>query len=539
MKKSIISILCVVLIFIPTFIAVVSYIATQNSPISNNFVEKIDISDLNGKTSTVIKTNKSEDLVSFFVSMNEAAEDVAELPDPLQGTEFYKVTFHSGNVSEEYKYYLNIKGDLCYCVRPDGSVCRLADADVKKFLLTPYALSLFEDVGLPILTSSSNESIVPASVTWKYKIGTSDFFDVTGFETTKEVLSYTMDGGINLSFPIAPDLYTVKIYDSKSQLAYDGTTTDLSNIFLESGDDFTFMLTASWYQDEAREYYGEATYNFKTHLVAGAEFYLGEASVLPGEFVSITGYNVGDVSKITFKSEPSIEFTPTFYKNGDKAIALIPIDANLENKSYVFTVSYGSVSQEMHLEIEDKTFKKRTHNISEMIVKNTRSEAALASFNDTFNEICANSEQEMYFSGVFTDYSMKDSLNASLLAGFGIYRTISSTNETYRSIGVDFGVKAGTKIPACNNGKVVYTGLTTHGGRMVVVDHGLGLKTWYLHLGEVSVAVGDMVKTGDTLGLAGNTGFTETNGVFTIMTIGNMPVCPYSTWENGVILYTK
>ena len=69
MKKTVISVLCVILVFIPTFIAIASYIMTQNAPLSNGFVERIDISDFNGKTSTVTKTKSEGDLVTFFVKM--------------------------------------------------------------------------------------------------------------------------------------------------------------------------------------------------------------------------------------------------------------------------------------------------------------------------------------------------------------------------------------------------------------------------------------------------------------------------------------
>ena len=76
---------------------------------------------------------------------------------------------------------------------------------------------------------------------------------------------------------------------------------------------------------------------------------------------------------------------------------------------------------------------------------------------------------------------------------------------------------------------------------MVVIDHGLGLKTWYMHMGEIKVSVGDMVSTGDVIALAGSSGFSEVNGVFTMMTVGNIPVCPYRTWDTGtgIDIYTK
>ena len=543
MKKTVLSIIVVLLIFIPTYIAIGSYITSQNAPISNSFVEKIDISDLGGNTSTIAKTNKEGDLVSFFVSMNTGATKVAELPEPLVGTPFYKVTFHSGNVAEDYKYYLNTMGALSYVEFPDGSVYQLDPADVNKFLITPYALSLFPEENLPVLKTPGNEVIVPSKVSWNYKLDGQKYSALSGFATTDEIVTYSMEGSIHLLFSSDADLYTLKVYDKTSNLVYDGSTEDITSVVLDSDSELTFMVTASWYEDNTRDFYGEAIYNFKTDLVAGAEFFIGKesGSVDPGDFVAITGYNIAEPSRIVFTSEPSIGFTPTFYKDGDHVLAFVPIDANLEHKSYVFTISYGSTKQEINLSINDKTFKRRNHNVSEIIAKNARSETALNEFNTLFEEICKTSETTKYFTEKFTDYAGVKAMKASITAGFGLYRTISSTKEEYRNIGVDWQIAAGTDIPATNAGKVVYTGFSTYGGRMVVIDHGMGLKTWYLHLGEIKANVGDTVALGDVIGTAGNTGFTEANGVYTVMTVGNIPVCPYRTWDSGVgiDIYTK
>ncbi len=543
MKKTIVSVLVVLLIFIPTYIAIGSYIASQNAPISNSFVEKIDISDLDGTTTTIAKTNKSGDLVSFFVSMNKNATKVSELPEPLVGTPFYKVTFYSGNVAEDYKYYLDTAGALSYVEFPDGAVYQLDPTDVNKFLITPYALSLFPEEKLPLLKTLSNEEIIPSKVSWNYKLDGEKYSPLSGFETTDQLVSYTMDGGINLLFTADADLYTIKVYDSTSNLVYDNSTNDLSTLAIDAESDLTFMITASWYEDNTRDFYGEATFNFKTELVAGAEFFIGKDSgtVDPGDFIAITGYNISDPSKIGFSSEPAICFKPTFYADGDHVIAFVPIDVNLSNKSYVFTLTYGSTKQDINLTISNKTFKRRNHSVSQVIAENTRSEKAMTEFNALFEEICLANESTKYFTEKFTDYEGQKAMKARITAGFGLYRTITSTKEEYRNMGVEWQMAAGTDIPACNAGKVVHTGITTHGGRMVVIDHGLGLKTWYLHLGEIKVNTGDVVALGDVIGTAGNSGFTETNGVYTIMTIGNIPVCPYRTWDSGVgiDIYTK
>ena len=127
--------------------------------------------------------------------------------------------------------------------------------------------------------------------------------------------------------------------------------------------------------------------------------------------------------------------------------------------------------------------------------------------------------------------------NRYITAGFGIYRKLTGTygsGEPYRNPGVDYIVNAGDKALAANNGKVIYVGDLTLTGNTVIIDHGFGLKSLYAYLGEIEVKVGDMVKTGDTIGTVGTTGFTAGYGFQYRLYVNNIPVCPYSLWEQGI-----
>ena len=85
----------------------------------------------------------------------------------------------------------------------------------------------------------------------------------------------------------------------------------------------------------------------------------------------------------------------------------------------------------------------------------------------------------------------------------------------------------GAEAPAMNSGKVVYVGACDVLGNFVVVDHGWGLKSWYAHLSEVSVAVGDTVNKGQTLGKVGKTGFINIHRLHVMVTAAGVPVSPY------------
>jgi murein DD-endopeptidase MepM/ murein hydrolase activator NlpD len=79
--------------------------------------------------------------------------------------------------------------------------------------------------------------------------------------------------------------------------------------------------------------------------------------------------------------------------------------------------------------------------------------------------------------------------------------------------GIDLGAPIGTPIMSAETGVVVDTGDTdltcpnASWGKWILVRHNNGLSTLYAHLSVISVAPGQAVKRGQTIGLNGNTGF--------------------------------
>ena len=73
--------------------------------------------------------------------------------------------------------------------------------------------------------------------------------------------------------------------------------------------------------------------------------------------------------------------------------------------------------------------------------------------------------------------------------------------------GVDIARPAGTPVIAPAAGVVTLAEPDLfYSGGTVILDHGYGLSSSFLHLSEVSVAVGDQLATGDLIGAIGATG---------------------------------
>lgn len=73
--------------------------------------------------------------------------------------------------------------------------------------------------------------------------------------------------------------------------------------------------------------------------------------------------------------------------------------------------------------------------------------------------------------------------------------------------GIDYGIAVGTPIYAVWSGRVRYAQMNQGGfGNLIVIRHLNGLETFYAHLSRIDVRINQEVRSGDIIGLSGNTG---------------------------------
>jgi murein DD-endopeptidase MepM/ murein hydrolase activator NlpD len=104
------------------------------------------------------------------------------------------------------------------------------------------------------------------------------------------------------------------------------------------------------------------------------------------------------------------------------------------------------------------------------------------------------------WSGTFTAPA-----DAEISDVFGIQRVFNGKTQSTHE-GLDFRVHTGTPVAAMNDGTVLLARSLYYEGNFLVLDHGQGLLTLYLHLSEFKVKEGDQVKRGEIIGLSGGTG---------------------------------
>ncbi|MBI2216734.1 MAG: M23 family metallopeptidase [Candidatus Rokubacteria bacterium] len=89
--------------------------------------------------------------------------------------------------------------------------------------------------------------------------------------------------------------------------------------------------------------------------------------------------------------------------------------------------------------------------------------------------------------------------------GFGARRIINGRPRMPHS-GIDFSAGSGTPVVAANAGRVALVAHFFFPGRLVAIDHGLGLYTLYFHLEHAIVTEDERVGRGQTIGAVGATG---------------------------------
>jgi murein DD-endopeptidase MepM/ murein hydrolase activator NlpD len=115
-------------------------------------------------------------------------------------------------------------------------------------------------------------------------------------------------------------------------------------------------------------------------------------------------------------------------------------------------------------------------------------------------QVFAHVEPEREWAGKFSP-----PVDAPISDVFGTARTFNGEVQSVHQ-GLDFRVPTGTLVDALNAGTVLLARPLFFEGGCVVIDHGQGLMTIYMHLSDMKVKEGEQVKRGQEIALSGGTG---------------------------------
>lgn len=531
MKNKIITVILVLVMLIPSVVAIVNYGIQQGGEADSHNTIKLTMTDASGSVYEFDRKNGKE-IMTYFLDMPGNSVSIGVLPTTVEAGTFYQIVLTTAVKDFGYKYYFTANAADCYYMDGDGAAYKINDAYAEEFLSGKYSASVWENGVAPSLTVSG-QTCVPDKADWNFKNVKGEFVSADTSALLKdEVESLSLEGGIAMEFGNRPDSLAVKVTDSESgSVIFDDEYDNIAGMTVTENMNVKVEATAKWYEVAERDYFGEQSYVFSATLSAPARFWAGTASLQVGEFMCVTGENVGNADNITFTSEPDIGYTPVFYKDGDKVQALIPFNWDLAVGEYTLTFAYGGTSQQLKIAVgaRDNPFRDSAVSIANATVNSFGTSEALEKCKSTLSAIAKEGDATRYWQGSF----LTGMGEAVIVGGFGHNYKVAGTDITYRHTGVDYRANEGSDVKAVNNGKVVYAGYLDYSGYTVVVEHGWGLKSWYAHMSKVGVEVGDEVKKGDTVGSAGSSGFVSGSGAHVGLTVFDVPVCQYALWDDG------
>ncbi len=105
-----------------------------------------------------------------------------------------------------------------------------------------------------------------------------------------------------------------------------------------------------------------------------------------------------------------------------------------------------------------------------------------------------------------------------------------------RHHGIDIAANQGTPVMAINHGIVRLADFLLSGGNTVIIDHGIGLSSGYMHLDTVIVEEGAFVEKEEIIGTVGMTGYATGPHLHWELRVGQTPVNPDQAMDDDLLL---
>jgi murein DD-endopeptidase MepM/ murein hydrolase activator NlpD len=243
---------------------------------------------------------------------------------------------------------------------------------------------------------------------------------------------------------------------------------------------------------------------------------------LQGEPMIIKIENLNDLSKISQITFNKQILKPFLFKN--TVTALYGVDLNFKSGEYLLSVDFpngtklekkivvgASKKYEAPLGIPEKlggnSTTSQTNLVNTLAIENKQ----LASLNTGKKSFWTNDFIYPVLKPFVTD-------------PYGYTRITGQYSIAHK--GVDFRANETTKVTAVNRGVVRLVKTFRNYGKTVVVDHGLGLMSFYMHLSKIKVNQGELVLPGQLIGYAGQTGYAEQPHLHLTIRINNISIDP-------------
>lgn len=466
-----------------------------------------------------------ESLLAIFYDLTQYLKPMENTPSRVDGDQYVHAVTTLNGVSSEWDCYFSFIESESYCLDQTGKAYTVSAEESSRFLRSPYAEVFYSASTVPQLKTGNHDVILPNQVNWNYKNYEGNFQKAIANTTTEEILRYESVGEIGLFFETEPSNCQVRVYDETDTVLYEGSLQNLPYITVPSGNELTLQVRAEWQENDQNDFYGSVTYYFRLLISNRSAFTLSTDRVQAGEFTILSCTNVTDLSKIIFTTQEAV-ITPIFHRDGDIVRAILAIPQDTELTSFSFRIAYGASASEFTVTVTPNNTLPKEFLFSAATEKDSAWHAAKNFTLSALLHIENNQHAPIYFRGNFLSpdaygFRMGYSHNSILYSDEEKTDSISALGTEYLT-----DDPYGIQVPVLHHGMVIQTGSHALLGNYVVVEHGCGLRTWYGHLSNIDVEVGDVLRQGESVGKTGDSGLATAQGFLLICTVYETPIDP-------------
>ncbi len=535
MKKAYVNIIVLVLVLIPSLIAAVVYLSTNATPVKQETIERLDIITPIGETFTINNDADTEGFYELAMKMNDTAQKQQwGLPQQLQNAakqNYYTFKYYTLGNTLEYKYYFSTNPESAYYENDNMVAYKISEELAEQFLNTKYANCLF-DYNKPPVATINSQIVQITTADWKFKNHHGEFITSNVISGINNVIDTY--GTPAISFDIEPDTLDV-IVKNGDTIVYTGPYESLAN---KTFDPFLadVQIIAKWFDDASRVYKGTLTYDLRFNFKEPPVFYISSNTAEIGNVITLSVSGVEDPSLINITCEPELNLDFNFYKGEKYTTALIPISLDVIPSSYKLTADYNGQSKTTFtIDVTSEYVNPWTYNVDASLFGSIYNEENINEYKAFINSVFKSTQESALFEGSF-NYG----LHGYESAVYNMLLTITNNEVSFVNPGMYYTCNQVTEVKAVNSGKVIAVGKTALTGNIVAVDHGMGVTSLYMHLGDVSVNNGDTVTKDTVLGVSGRSGLMSkkdaaSSVVRVELYVNALPVNIEYLVENGIV----
>lgn len=521
---------------IPLILAIVFAIFGNFKNETPEELTKVTITSSNG---TSYEFADAETL-SFYDALRSGATSVSE---PVKSEDAVEFTVeYAGTTQKDAYTFVMSAGTPSNClVRNAASEYSLLSKEkaVELMMRNEFA-DVYRAVSVPELIYSVGAESSPiraSSYVWNYKRVDGEFAqasDTPGVSAAK-LLRFAQDGDFTAANGKQPDYLQLTATVNGEQV-YTGAPKGLFSAVSYTKDTvLSIHMESKWYESESNESYGEAVYDFSMLFDIPATYKLIDTSLKQGEFTVIQVTDGNDDETITATAD-FMEKPMTAFPYGTKKFIFIPIrcDAQAGVQPIVLTSSNEIDEISLDFRVTDASFKSEQIGYHAKVIELNTSKSR-EEYASLLSELASKAVTDRMWSGKF----VSPVEGGKVVSAFGTTMEYAGF-DSERAKGVYVTAPSGTSVKASNNGVVAYAGSSDYLGNAVIVDHGLGVFSYYFNLGSVTCAVGDNVTQASILGTIGTSGVTPyTDTMLYANSLDGCFVNPVTQYQWGIELPEK